>query len=300
MWRSNILLDAPLLDKPYDALARMLLEAHPADWLALLGLGRDAPVQVVNSDVSTVTAEADKVLLIEAPAPWIVHVEVQTSHKTDLPRRLLRYNALLNVRHDLPVHSVAVLLFPEADGPAIDGVLRQASPDGRCRLELHYQVTRIWEASAEELAAGLGTVPLAALVLPSPEDLPPLVDRLKAAFALHPTPDEGEIWTALYILIGRRFRDDALADRLLRGIRAMQDSVTYQKIVGEGERKGRIEGQLDEARVLLLRLGARRFSEPDPTIRQRIGELADLERLERMIEQVLTAGGWDELIAEKD
>jgi hypothetical protein len=284
------------MDKPYDALARMLLEAHPTDWLALFGLGQGAPVQVVNSDVSTVTAEADKVLLIEAPAPWIVHVEVQSSYKTDLPRRLLRYNALLNVRHDVPVHSVAVLLFPEADGPAVDGVLRQASPDGRCRLEFHYQVTRIWESSAEELAAGLGTVPLAALVLPSPDDLPPLVDRLKAAFALHPTPDEGEIWTALYILIGRRFRDDALADRLLRGIRAMQDSVTYQKIVGEGERKG----QLNEARALLLRLGVRRFAEPDPAVRQRIGELGDLELLERMIERVLTAGGWDELIAEED
>ena len=49
--------------KEYDALTRMLLENHPADWLALFGLDAGHPVQVVNSDLSTLTAEADKVLL---------------------------------------------------------------------------------------------------------------------------------------------------------------------------------------------------------------------------------------------
>ena len=301
-----------LMDKRYDALARMLLEAHPDDWLALFGLGGGAPVRVVNSDVSTVTAEADKVLLVEAPDPWIVHVEVQASYKADLPRRLLRYNALLNVRHDLPVHSVAVLLFPEADGPALDGVLRQRSPDGRCRLEFHYQVVRIWEASPAELTAGLGTVPLAALVVPSADDLPPLVEHLKATFALHPASDEGEIWTALYILIGRHFRDKALADRLLRGTQAMEDSVTYQQIVSEGVRKGltkgrteglteglakgRTEGLLEEARAILLQLGVRKFQTTDDEARLHIEALTDLARLEQLTYRVLTANNWSELL----
>jgi hypothetical protein len=49
-----------------------------------------------------------------------------------------RSSSLLNLRHDLPVHSVAILLHSDADGPALTGVLRQQSPDARCRLEFHY------------------------------------------------------------------------------------------------------------------------------------------------------------------
>ncbi len=55
--------------------------------------------------------------------------------------------------------------------------------------------------------------PCAALTVPSAEALPAIIDRMKAEFAAHPTPDEGEIWIALYFLIGRHFHDKALADR---------------------------------------------------------------------------------------
>ena len=55
-------------------------------------------------------------------------------------------------------------------------------------------MVRVWQESPETLAAGLGTIPLAALAVPSTDDLPALVDRMKAEFARHPTPDEGEIW----------------------------------------------------------------------------------------------------------
>src|SRR4051794_24089543 len=108
------------MPKTFDALTRSLLESHPADWLTLLGLIHGEPARVVNSDVSTVTAEADKVIRVDGPEPWLVHIERQTGLNTTLPRRLLRYNALLNLRHNLPVHSVAVLLRPEADGTVLD------------------------------------------------------------------------------------------------------------------------------------------------------------------------------------
>lgn len=276
--------------KPYDALTRMLLENHPADWLALFGLGGGAPVRVVNSDLSTVTAEADKVLLVEDPEPWIVHVEVQSSYKTDLPRRLLRYNVLLNVRHEVPVHSVAVLLFPRADGPAIDGVVRQASPDGRCWLDFHYQVVRVWREPPEELAAGIGTIPLAALTVPSADQLPALIDRMKAEFARHPTRDEGEIWTALYFLIGAQFEDKALARRLLQGIKSMKDSVTYQATVEEGEIKA--------YRKALLLQGTDRFGEPSVDAQQRIETLEDLEQLERLLRRMLHVESWQDLLTD--
>lgn len=171
-----------------DALTRMLLENHPLDGLALLGIEPGQGVKVINSDLSTVIAEADKVLWIETPEPWIVHVDVQSSYRTEVPQRLLRYHVLLNVRHEVPVHSVLVLLFPEADGPAISRRYQQASPDGRCRNAFAYQVVRVWQESPVTLAAGLGTIPLAALAVPPEKDLPALVQRMKTEFARHHEP----------------------------------------------------------------------------------------------------------------
>ena len=50
------------MSKLFDALTRSLLEKYPADWLNQLGLIHGEPVRVMNSDLSSVTAEADKVM----------------------------------------------------------------------------------------------------------------------------------------------------------------------------------------------------------------------------------------------
>jgi predicted transposase YdaD len=290
--------------KKFDSFTRMLLENHPLDWLHLFDLGGGHPTRVIDSNLSTLTAEADKVLWIEAPEPWIVHVEVQTSYQTDLPQRLLRYNVLLNVRHDVPVHSVAVLLFPEADGPAMNGRLAQESPDGRCGIDFRYQVSRIWQEPPETLASGIGTIALATLATPSADDMPALIDRMKAEFTAHPTREEGEIWSGLYFLIGRHFKDKELADRLLKGIQAMEDSVTYQAVIEKGRIKGlqegRVEGRIEADHATLLRLGTAKFQAPPESVRQRILAITDPETLEQLQVRLLFASSWDDLMAETD
>src|SRR4029077_1882678 len=163
-----------LMAKTFDAITRGLLESHPTDWLNLLGLIHGEPARVVNSDLSTITAEADKVIRVEGTEPWLVHVELQNRFDKTLPRRLLRYNTLLNLRHDLPVHSVAVLLQVQADGEELDGVLRQRSPDGRCSLEFRYQVVRVRKLPARILlAGGRGVLPLAPITASTEADVPP-------------------------------------------------------------------------------------------------------------------------------
>src|SRR6266508_4531159 len=93
---------------PFDATTKQLVEAYPDSWLVYLGLQPAGPVAVVDADLATVTAEADKVLRVDAPAPWLLHLEFQTSADRALAQRLLRYIVLLHSRHGLDVESVAV------------------------------------------------------------------------------------------------------------------------------------------------------------------------------------------------
>ena len=150
------------MPKPYDATTKFLVEGFPADWLAFAGLGPVGRVDVIDANLSTITAEADKVLRVDGPEPWLAHVELQTSHEADLPRRLLRYNTLLDDRHDLPTRSLVVLLRPEADGADLTGVYRRSLPGGP---DLPGVPLRrgpgLAPARGVVLAGGLGTLPMA-------------------------------------------------------------------------------------------------------------------------------------------
>jgi predicted transposase YdaD len=286
--------------KQFDAVTRSLLEKHPADWLAAFGLGRGWPVDVVNSDLSTVTAEADKVIRVEGVVPWLFHVELQTRYDGRLPLRLLRYNVLLSHRHGCPVHTLAVLLRPAADGPALDGVFRQGSPDGRCRLEFHYQVVRAWELDLEQLlAGGIGTLPLAPLAVRSEEQMPAVVEALmRRVDPVAATAEAKELWAASAVLAGLRFPWESIK-HWFRGVAVMRESSVYEGLLQEGRAEGRVEGRAEEARKILLKQGGIRFGHPaDPASKAVLEALADLERLERLTERVLIVSSWGELLAE--
>lgn len=209
----------------------------------------------------------------------------------------MRYNVLLHDRHELPVHTAVVLLRPEAQSPGLTGTYRYQVQGSACFTEFHYQLVRIWEQAPETLLeGGLGTLPLVPLCNTNEQALPPLIERMEDRLRTEgAAAQRDEIWTATYILMGLRYPRE-FAGHILRGVRSMKESVTYQAILEEGQARG----TLGEARKLLLRLGTRRFkSEPPAPIKKAIESMADLERLEFLIERHADANGWDELLCPK-
>ena len=61
------------MSKPFDTTTRQLIELGPADWLAYLGFPVADPsrVTVIDSNLSTVTAEADRVIRVDPGAPGL-------------------------------------------------------------------------------------------------------------------------------------------------------------------------------------------------------------------------------------
>ena len=70
------------MTKPYDSTTKFLVQEFPADWLALAGLAADGPIELIETNLSTITAEADKVIRVAGPAPWLVHFELQSSRRS--------------------------------------------------------------------------------------------------------------------------------------------------------------------------------------------------------------------------
>jgi predicted transposase YdaD len=82
----------------------------------------------------------------------------------------------------------------------------------------------------------------------------------------------------------------------------LKDSSFYQLLLKEGREKGLEEGQregeLKEAKRLLVRLGRIRFGRLAKENRAVIEAIDDLERLEHLSERLFTAKSWDDLLAE--
>jgi predicted transposase YdaD len=142
------------MSKPFDATTKHLVEARPGDWLEYAGLHAGADVGVIDADLSTITSDADRVLRVNAPSPWLVHMELQASYDRELGERALQYNVLLRRRHSLPVWSVIMLLRPEADGPEMTETVEHHLPDGRLVHTFFYEIVRAWQKPVEEVLSG--------------------------------------------------------------------------------------------------------------------------------------------------
>jgi predicted transposase YdaD len=283
----------------FDATLKDLVRSYPRDWLAGLDFPISGPVEVLTPDLSTLTAFTDVVLRV---GDSLVHLDFQSGADPHLPRRLLLYNVLLHRHYGLPVHSLVVLLRPSANRSDLTGQVRYEGRPERGRLEFQFEIVRLWQVPAETLlTGGLGTLPLAPLgQLPegaAPEEsLPAVISRLvERALAELPEPEAGRLLTGAFVLTGLRIAPE-LAVPMFQGVRAMRDSTTYQYILEEGRQEGLAMGRVDEAQRVLLRQGRIRFGDPDGATVAAVRAVTDLERLERLLDRLVTAANWQELL----
>ena len=285
--------------KPFDSTLKELVERHPRAWLSLLLGHAVVDVQVFNADLSTIVAEADKLFRVRDPRPYIVHTEFESSYKADSPLKALRYAVLARCRHGLPVRTIFVLLRAAADGDAFTGTFEDELPDGTKSIQFRYNVVRAWELPVEPLLAGdLATLPLAAISRVSEEELPAVIRRIEERIEHEAAPGEApELRLAISMLLGLTHTGESF-NTLVRGIGQMKESAMYQMILEEGREKGEASGRVSEARRILLRLGLKRFGEPDPSIRARLEGIAELDRLESLLDRQFEVSSWEELMTQ--
>jgi hypothetical protein len=80
------------MTKPLDATLRELYEVEPPAWLEFLGIPVPDPglVAVIDSNLSTVTADSDKLIRRGGPDPLILHTEFLSGRTVSYPRQLHR------------------------------------------------------------------------------------------------------------------------------------------------------------------------------------------------------------------
>jgi len=281
--------------KPFDATVKDLAAQAPQDFITVFDQPPVQPVRVLNVDLSTVTTAADIVFGVGDPLLEIVHLDAQSSAAADKHLDTLAYNSLLHRTYRVPVHSIVLLLRPQAQHANLTGSVQYAARPSRGRMDFGFEVIRLWEVPVEKLlAGGLATLPLAVLgklpaALKLEDSLAAVIQQMVERLEREAPPNQADrLLTAAFVLTGLRLPRTA-AFHLFRGVRAMRDSDTYQAILDEG--------RVDELHRTLLRQGRKRFGQPDEETRQAICGIQDPERLEGLSERLLDVSTWDELLA---
>jgi hypothetical protein len=283
------------MSKPFDATLKDMASVNPAQFLAEIDAPPTLPVRLLNVDLSTVTAATDLVFGLGDPLQEVVHLDAQAGPDPDKHRDLLAYNSLLHRQYRLPVHSILLLLRRQALLSAQTGTIVYAPRPGKGKMDFGYEVLPLWERPVEALlASGLGTLPLAPLCR-LPEGMS-LEDGMRwvVSRVIERLDREGDpalarrLFTATFVLSGLRL-DRQQVRTLFQGVRAMRESDTYQAILDEG--------RIESLQQTVLRLGRKRFGEPDEAVRREVLGITDLVRLAQLTEDLLDVSTWQELLS---
>lgn len=278
---------------PFDATTKELVRFQPEDWLALLGLP-PAPCELVDADLATVSTEADRLIQVNSAQPYLVHIEFQAGHDGHaVPGRMLRYNVLAGEQTGLSVLSFVILLRPEADSPALTGIVERFGPEGSRYHWFKFEVIRLWKLPVVTvLRGGLATLPLALLCDLSGTTAESVVTSLEARLETEAAVEsKRKLWASTYLLAGVRYAPQIAGKLLEKAVAQMKESMTYQKILADGRAEGITTGE----RTLFLKFARRRLGEPDEA-RLAVVQEATTDQIELWMEGVLKVESWAELI----
>src|SRR5258707_341113 len=99
---------------PFDATLKGILRQNARDLQLAFSLPALEPTQVLNVDLSTISAATDVALGFGEPLREIVDLNFQSGPDTDVAARLHMYNAALYFKFDAAVRTILVLLRPKA------------------------------------------------------------------------------------------------------------------------------------------------------------------------------------------
>lgn len=292
--------------KQFDATLNSLIDLSPQDWAScfarLCGIP-PGPSTVLDTDLAT-TVQADRLFRVDGESPTLLHLELESSPRSGIPRELLRYNVLSDFQQDLPVETVLILLRPKAFASDQTGLYRRTGPRGNLIAEFRYSVIKVWEHPVEFwLENGLGLCPLSLLTDEAAGNLESALLRLERHLKNQSLAErlERSLISSSYILCGLRYFRDEVDEYFGRLSIKMEDSTTYQGILEKGFQQGIAQGITQGVtqgeRRALLRQGTKRFGPPSPEVVASLEAIDEPARLEFLLERLLDVTSWEELLA---
>ena len=284
----------------YDTVSKVSIHQNPEDWLRFSSGIPDAEViEVLETEQPTVKSNrADSFIRANVQGKEvIVHLEMQTHDSRDVPMpyRMAGYIGRGIESFQLPIYSHVIYLHPRA-GQTDPGEYIQEMSDYEIRIR--YKVIRLCELEGLPfLEAGVkGLIPFAPLMKPpagvSGENW--LRRCVEVADSIpQDTLSKADYLTDLAILSGLIFDYPTIRETIMEA--TMHESSVIQHFLQQGLEQGLEQGRINEKRTAVLKIVRYRFAEKSDTVLNEITAIDDLDHLDDLFDQVLTAETFEDI-----
>jgi predicted transposase/invertase (TIGR01784 family) len=275
-----------------DNISKFLIEEYSADFANWL-LGTPTILNTISpSELNVEPTRADSVILMSSP-DLILHTEFQTTPVKNMPFRMADYYLRLKRKYPRKQIFQVVIYLKKTDSDLVQET-EYKTPE----MIHRFRVIRLWEQPVEEFLQTPGLLPYA--VLSRAENKAQILAQVLTEIEKLPKNRQQENLTAAVEILAGLELTVATIEQLMRN-KGMQESVIYQKILQEGEQRGRMEGEQrgriegeQQEKALVLRLLTKKIGNLTPVIQSQVNGLG-IALIEALGEDLLDFSSIDDL-----
>ncbi len=230
---------------------------------------------------------------------FLIHVENQANAQSDFAERLFCYFADLFKKYRLPVYPVALFSFDKPKRPEPDH-FRVAFPS-RTILDFHFHAIQLNRLNWRDFLDKRN--PVAAALMSkmqiAPADRPKVkLECLRLLATLRLDPARTQLISGFvdsYLRLSAQENQE-----FLRGVAALpaEERKATMPLTISWKEEGRVEGRVEGARELVLKVCRKRLGTPDPQAEAKLNAIDSVERLDGLIDRLDQSETWDDLLAE--
>lgn len=236
--------------------------------------------------------------------PWAVAIEFQTKPDPEMFGRMLGYlsGLWLNRKPDAGrgsrFHLRAAVVNLTGNGSASR---EMTWPAAGLHTQLNVVERNLEHESGADLLEGLEAGRWSRALLPwlplmVGGDKSDMIDRWKALADGEPDTRRKAEFAGIALVFAEKAGRKDIWEQKLEGWN-MEESTVVNAWIAKGEARGKEIGTMEAARASILRLGTKKFGPVSQEVREVIEAIQDRARLESLLEHVLDATDWADLIA---
>ncbi|SHF22611.1 hypothetical protein SAMN02745218_01741 [Desulfofundulus australicus DSM 11792] len=281
---------------------KRLFQRRPADWARYVQPDcREEWVRPYKTEYTPKKeSRLDNVLEIDDPSsPYLLHFEPMGYRDEALPARMLRYRSdiweatLAGGRGTPSIRQVVMFFYKEDD----NGLHRLSDRWDTGGLEYSYTVIRVWEERRQPVITAklVGLYPLLPLMKGDDAKESPEQALKKCIDAVQEIEDESlrqDLLAAMAILAGGKYPPDLVLSMIRREM--VMESPIFQEWVREERAEAEARGKVEAKQDAICKYLRRRFGDASAGLQQEVREMASLEVLDGVMEELFAANTLEE------
>ncbi|MEA1870018.1 MAG: hypothetical protein U9N09_07755 [Euryarchaeota archaeon] len=265
----------------YDIISKRVSERFPADFAELIIGKAVQKIDVLSRELPLTEHRSDGLCRVtEDDQKFILHIEFQNSHDSEMPKRMLSYYVRIMDKYDLPVYPVVIYLNPKDANRAIED-----SYTSRLRsrqvIAFSYEVIRIWDIRVDHIFDNhlYGLYPFTPLAKGA--KLSECIEKVDRA--VKDKYLDSDTYMCMRVIAELKYPKEVIEDMLDD---MLEKSEIYRELIEKGEKKG-----MEESIISVL---ITRFGEIPDKVSQRIYSIRNSSVLPDLLKLAVTSRDIDE------